>query len=91
MKKEYPRYCLKFKKNNKWLKPLITWSGIRISKRLNLTNAEKAYLKVAYSKTDYNDGYYTDEKELKTAWECFTDMDLVREYSPQFKNKRRNR
>lgn len=88
MKKGYPKYSIKFKKNNKWGKVSTFWSSTRILKRLNLNKNEKAYVKVYYSPTEYNDGYYTDEKMLRLAWECFTDKDLIREYCPNFRFRR---
>lgn len=91
MKKEYPRYSAKFKKNGKWSKVFVTWSSTRFFKRLNLNNCEKVYLRVAYSPTEHNDGYYTDNDELKLAWECFTDKDLVREFCPKFRIQRRKK
>ena len=42
-------------------------------------NWQKAYLKVTYLPTVYNDGEYMSRKELLKAWRDFTEADLIRD------------
>ena len=38
---------------------------------------DKAYLKVVYSKDNYNDGYYENMEDFITAYEIFSSQELI--------------
>lgn len=78
MKKQAPRFRLKLWYKGKMV--LSTDSGVlrRFFHLIRMKIWDKAYIKVIYLPTVFNDGTYTTKKELIEAYRDFTEADLIR-------------
>ena len=75
----YPRYYIKFIFNHKPIRSLHTSKSSRIVYLTCGGNSNfkwnRAYLKIRYTLKYYNDGYYTNKKDLMYAFKYFREIE----------------
>lgn len=80
MKTSTVKYTLKLFRDDKMVSNLHTKKKMRLPSRYKVLKWENAYLKVEYGKDLYNDGTYSNIKDLHRSFLSFIEPELIRSF-----------